>query len=134
MGTCGYHLGLVAQLVLHHTLRSPPPQSPHAPRKQVVLRCQLHRTAVRECGLGAVGPHPQALPRAHRGHTLRGVAEHSAVLQTSGAGASGEGNQNDATVVELAGVVPDAWGHLFIDIAIETGSYAYLSALELVVE
>jgi len=101
MGTCGYHLGLVAQLVLHHTLRSPPPQSPHAPRKQVVLRCQLHRTAVRECGLGAVGPHPQALPRAHRGHTLRGVDGQGPLL--------GGGARDDVPVVKSAlGALPQA--------------------------
>ena len=68
-------------------------------------------------------------------YTVRGAAEASAVLQTSGVGAGHAGaTTNDDDIVELAGVRPDAWGHLFIDVAIDSGSYAYLSAVEIVVE
>jgi hypothetical protein len=56
-------------------------------------------------------------------------------LPTSGPGAGTDGRESsDDDVVELSGVLPDRWGHLFVDVSIEAGSYAYLSALVLVAE
>ena len=50
-----------------------------------------------------------------------------ASLQTSGPGAQ-------PALVELTGLRPDAWGQLFLDVARQEGSFAYVSLLELVVE
>lgn len=67
--------------------------------------------------------------------TVTGAGSHSATLQTSGMGAGAAGaTTNDDTVVQLTSVLPDAWGHLFIDVSIDAGTYAYLSLIELVVE
>lgn len=64
-----------------------------------------------------------------------GTPRTSAVLQTSGDGAGSTGAPgNDDDVVEFQGVQPDAWGRLFIDVAIEEGTEAYLSALHVIVE
>lgn len=64
-----------------------------------------------------------------------GAAAVSTTLQTSGPGAGTVTlNGNDDTIAELTGLVPDAWGHLFIDVDIDAGTFAYLSALEVVVE
>jgi hypothetical protein len=68
-------------------------------------------------------------------YTVRGATTTSATLQTSGPGAGhdgGHGNDDDAVV--MTELRPDAWGHLFVDVSVETGTYAYLSALELQVE
>jgi lysophospholipase L1-like esterase len=68
-------------------------------------------------------------------YTLRGADTRAATLQTSGAGAGAlGGTTNDDTVVTFAGVTPDPWGHLFLDVAIAEGDYAYLSLLELIVD
>ncbi len=66
-------------------------------------------------------------------YTVTGATTAEAQLQTSGSGA-GSGTSNDDTVVELANLEPDAWGQLFIDLAVDEGSYAYLALLELSVE
>lgn len=67
--------------------------------------------------------------------TLRGAPEASATVQTSGKGAgSGGGLSNDDTVVSFSGVVPDAWGHVFLDVAPESDGTALLGVIELVVE
>lgn len=68
-------------------------------------------------------------------YTASGATSASGTLQTSGPGAGHEGGTgNDDDVVELTNLEPDPWGHLFVDVAIEEGSYAYLSLLELSVE
>lgn len=68
-------------------------------------------------------------------YMLRGASEASATLQTSGAGAGSAGaTTNDDTVVTFAGVQPDAWGNLFLDVSIAEGSYAYLALVELTVD
>lgn len=68
-------------------------------------------------------------------YTLACATTASATLQTTGpnAGAAGA-TTNDDTIVEFTGIKPDAWGHVFLDVAIETGLYAYLSRIEHVVE
>jgi hypothetical protein len=59
----------------------------------------------------------------------------SAVLQTSGPGAGSNGlHTNDDDTAVLAGLRPDPWGHLFLDLQQTEGAYAYLSVLEVVVE
>jgi hypothetical protein len=56
-------------------------------------------------------------------------------LQTSGPGAGRDGGTvNDDDIATLRGVRPDAWGGVFVDVAIERGAFAYLSALELIAE
>jgi hypothetical protein len=68
-------------------------------------------------------------------YTVQGSATATATLQTSGAGAGhAGGTTNDDDVVVFAGVQPDAWGHVFVDVSIEEGSYAYLSLMEIEVE
>jgi len=68
-------------------------------------------------------------------YTLTGATSNTATIQTTGPGAGAAGgNTNDDSVVEFKGVKPDAWGHVFLDVSIETGLYAYLSLIELVVE
>lgn len=68
-------------------------------------------------------------------YTLTGATSTFTTLQTTGPGASVSGaTTNDDTIVEFQGVKPDAWGHLFIDVAIESGAFAYLSLLEIEVE
>lgn len=68
-------------------------------------------------------------------YTVTGAASKSATLQTSGAGAGAAGaNTNDDTIVEFTAVKPNAWGHVFVDVSIEAGSFAYLSLIELIVE
>jgi hypothetical protein len=68
-------------------------------------------------------------------YTITGASSNTMTLQTSGAGAGAAGaTTNDDTIVQFTGVKPDAWGHVFVDVAIETGSYAYLSLIELIVE
>ncbi len=68
-------------------------------------------------------------------YTVQGASLASATLQTSGAGA-GQGGKttNDDDVAVFTGVKPDAWGHVFVDVSIEQGSYGYLSLVELDVE
>ena len=68
-------------------------------------------------------------------YTVTGASTVSATLQTTGPGAgSANTTTNDDTVVEFKGVKPDAWGHVFVDVAIELGTFAYLSLMEVVVE
>lgn len=68
-------------------------------------------------------------------YTVTGAISSSTTLQTSGVGAGTAGaTTNDDTVVEFMGVKPDAWGHIFVDVSIEAGSFAYLSLIELIVE
>lgn len=68
-------------------------------------------------------------------YEVHGATSATASLQTSGAGAGADGaTTNDDTVAEIPGVQPDAWGQIFVDVVLEEGSYAYVSALELVVE
>jgi len=68
-------------------------------------------------------------------YVVHGTGTASASLQTSGAGAgAGSAPTNDDSVAELTGLQPDAWGHLFVDMQLAEGSYAYVSLVELVVE
>jgi hypothetical protein len=68
-------------------------------------------------------------------YTVQGAHTASATLQTSGPGAGKGGKTtNDDDIVTFAGVRPDPWGHLFLDVSIEQGSYAYLSLLEISVD
>ncbi|MFH1462916.1 MAG: GDSL-type esterase/lipase family protein [Pseudomonadota bacterium] len=68
-------------------------------------------------------------------YTVSGATSSTAELQTSGAGAGSDGGQtNDHATATFAGVQPDPWGHVFLDVAQQEGSYAYLSLLELAVE
>lgn len=68
-------------------------------------------------------------------YTVRGATTETVSLQTSGPGAGRDGDTvNDDDVATLRGVRPDAWGGLFVDVAIERGAFAYLSALELLAE
>jgi hypothetical protein len=63
---------------------------------------------------------------------VTGAEQVEGTLQTSGAGAGADGaTTNDDTVLRLGGLRPDAQGHLFVDVQIAEGTYAYLSALEL---
>lgn len=66
-------------------------------------------------------------------YTVQGSGEPvSTVLQTTGPGiGQGGGDGNDGTVAVLEGLAPDAFGELHLDVAIDTGAYAYLSLLEL---
>ncbi len=66
-------------------------------------------------------------------YTVTGSTESSQVLQTTGPGA-GTDNGNDQSVVTFSGVVPDAHGHVHLDVSIEAGAYGYLNLLELTVE
>lgn len=67
--------------------------------------------------------------------TVRGAAEHTVEVQTSGPGAgAGGATTNDDEVVRVSGVRPDAGGAIDIDLSVGTGSWAYLSAFELRVE
>ena len=67
-------------------------------------------------------------------YTVTGAATVEATQQTSGAGLSGSYDGNTDELTTLAGLVPDPWGRLHLDVAIEAGSYAYLNLLELAVE
>jgi hypothetical protein len=68
-------------------------------------------------------------------YTVRGAATATVTLQTSGPGAGrGGATTNDDDVAEVRGARPDAWGTLFVDVAIERGAFAYLSAFELIAE
>jgi lysophospholipase L1-like esterase len=68
-------------------------------------------------------------------YTVSGAAVAEATLQTSGASAgAADTPTNDDTVVTLTHLAPDAWGHLFLDVAAEEGPFGYLSLLELEVE
>lgn len=52
------------------------------------------------------------------------------VLQTSGAGA-GVGTANDREVAGFAGVAPDLYGQIFVDLRIDAGPFAYVSFVEI---
>ncbi len=68
-------------------------------------------------------------------YVVTGAARAEDTLQTSGAGAGADGVlTNDDTVLTFRGLAPDAAGHLFVDVAIAEGTYAYLSLVELEVE
>lgn len=68
-------------------------------------------------------------------YTLHGAGTQQASLQTSGPGAGSEGRQgNDDDLVIFEAIEPDAWGQIFVDVSLATGSYAYLALLELEVE
>jgi lysophospholipase L1-like esterase len=68
-------------------------------------------------------------------YTVRGAVTATVSLQTSGPGAGRDGGTvNDDDVATLRGVRPDAWGGVYVDVAIERGAFAYLSALELIAE
>jgi len=68
-------------------------------------------------------------------YEVTGAETASASLQVSGPGAGAEGgNANDDDVAELSGLKPDAWGHLFVDVRLTEGTYAYLALLDLEVE
>ncbi len=68
-------------------------------------------------------------------YAVRGAATATATLQTSGPGAGrGGATTNDDDVAVVRGARPDAWGTLFVDVAIERGAFAYLSAFELIAE
>jgi hypothetical protein len=58
-------------------------------------------------------------------YTVYGAATAEATLQTSGAGA-GTANANDDDVATFVGVQPDAWGNVFVDVAIAEGTYGYV--------
>jgi lysophospholipase L1-like esterase len=65
-------------------------------------------------------------------YTLSGAATVSATLQTSGPGAGSDGApRNDDDLVVFTDQQPDPWGHLFLDVRVEEGSFAYLSLIEL---
>ena len=69
------------------------------------------------------------------GFAVTGADTAEASLQTSGVGAGRDGaTLNDDDVAELTGLQPDPWGHLFVDVRIEQGSYGYLSLMALEVE
>lgn len=67
-------------------------------------------------------------------YEVRGADVRSVSLQTSGAGAGRSGTANDDTVAVLTGVLPDAWGQVFIDVQRETGTFAYISLMEIQVD
>ncbi len=68
-------------------------------------------------------------------YRVAGEAEATASLQTSGPGAARDGGTgNDDDLAVLVGVRPDPSGQLFVDVGIVEGAFAYVSALELVVE
>lgn len=56
-------------------------------------------------------------------------------LQTSGVGIGADGvyRGNDDEVAVAAGVRPDAFGQVFIDLTLRDGAFAYINALEIVV-
>ncbi len=68
-------------------------------------------------------------------YTVQGAGVATATLQTSGPGAGRNGaTTNDDDVAEVRGARPDAWGTLFVDVAIERGTVAYLAAFELIAD
>lgn len=66
--------------------------------------------------------------------TVQGATTRSDSVQTSGPGAGASGDGNDDDVVTFDGLQPDPWGHLVIDASIDSGSYGYLSLIELTAE
>jgi lysophospholipase L1-like esterase len=66
--------------------------------------------------------------------TRYSVDGQSLVLQTSGLGAGTNSTGNNDTVMVFSDLAPDAWGALHLDVEIESGSYAYLSLMELEVQ
>jgi hypothetical protein len=70
------------------------------------------------------------------GFTVYGASEEAdASVQVSGPGAGADGGDvNDHVVVTFTGLRPDAWGHLFLNLSIDTGTNSYLSLFELDVE
>ncbi|MCB9572317.1 MAG: hypothetical protein H6709_09555 [Kofleriaceae bacterium] len=68
-------------------------------------------------------------------YTVRGATTATATLQTSGPGAGQAGaTVNDDDVAIFPAVQPDPWGHVFVDIEVAEGDYAYLSLIELTAE
>lgn len=68
-------------------------------------------------------------------YEVSGAIQSTQTLQTSGPGAGTEGATiNNRTSVEFAGLQADPWGHLFVDVSVLEGDYAYLSLFELVAE
>lgn len=74
----------------------------------------------------------ESAERRVTGYTVYGASMVELTLQTSGPGAGQGGRQINDQRVALAQVQPDAWGNLFVDVRRLEGSYAYLSALELI--
>lgn len=66
-------------------------------------------------------------------YVVSGASTAEATLQTSGPELGPTGG-NTTTVVTFAGLAPDPWGQLHLDVSIAEGSYAYLSLLELTIE
>jgi hypothetical protein len=66
---------------------------------------------------------------------VTGAAAATTTLTTTGPDVGTDGyDGNDDTVAVLTGLQPDAWGQLHVDVARETGQYAYLSLLEIEAE
>lgn len=61
---------------------------------------------------------------------VRGVSETTQTLQVSGEG-SGTGTANDDTIVTFEGVYPTPWGQIFLDVEADTGTFGYVSLVEL---
>ena len=68
-------------------------------------------------------------------YIVSGADRTEATLQTSGPGAGADGTTgNNDTIVDLAGLRPDAWGNLYVDLRVTAGTFAYLSLIELSAE
>ena len=67
-------------------------------------------------------------------YTVRGANSASANLQTSGTGIGGGGTYagNDSQVATVAGIQPDAFGQVFVDLTVVQGSFTHINAMEVV--
>jgi len=66
-------------------------------------------------------------------YAVTGASTVQVELTVGGPGVGAEGG-NDASVAQLSGVAPDAWGRLHLDVTAVQGDYAYLALLEVVAE
>lgn len=68
-------------------------------------------------------------------YIVQGAGRAEASLQTSGPGAGPDGAQgNTDDVVDFAGVRPDPWGNVYVDLRVTAGPFAYLQLIELQAE
>lgn len=68
-------------------------------------------------------------------YLVTGANSKSGVLQTSGVniGVDGSYDGNDDEVVTIAGIRPDQFGQVFVDLTVRRGTFAYLNAMEVTV-
>ena len=68
-------------------------------------------------------------------YEVTGANQATATLQTSGTDIAHGGiyDGNDDTFASLAGIRPDAFGQVFVDLTLLEGTYAYINAMDVVV-